>query len=884
MSNSATERLNAALSGRYAIERELGEGGMATVYLAEDIKHNRKVALRVLKPELAAVVGAERFLAEIQVTANLQHPHILPLFDSGEADSFLFYVMPFVEGETLQDRIDREKQLPVDEAVRIATAVANALQTAHDHGIIHRDIKPANILLSRGEPLIADFGIALAVGAAGGGRLTETGLSLGTPYYMSPEQATGDQAVGSSTDTYALGSVLYEMLVGDPPYAGSTAQAVLGKIIAGEPVSAAKHRPSVPANVEAAIRKALEKLPADRFTSAQEFVRALGDVHFRYGEGVAGTGTGSRRGLWNPLSLGLATAASIAVVVAARAVLRPEVARVPLHVAVQIPEDQRFDGTGGFDASSDGTFIVYQGPSEAGLGQLWMRRWDQLDAVPIAGTEGGALPAISPDGAEVAFQARGFPVREIRITPLAGGTTRTVTDSAWCCVAWGGDGMIYFTDGARGLSRVPSGGGAVESLSPPPPNGLTWAPQVLLAGRRAVQSVYDGSNRIEGINLETGEVVFLADGHDPMVTASGHLLYVTDNRTLMAAPFDPGALEFTGPAAGVATDLLDTADGIGNYAVADATGTLVYRTRPVVGRGLEAVWADGGELQGATPSWSADIDWFGGGVALSPDGTRLAISQVDDRPSVDIWVKQLPTGPHTKLSLTDSVDYRPAWSPDGLSVLFLSNRDGRFKVYRRRADGSSPTELVYEEERDIAEAVWSPDGTWLVYRTDAATPGRGDILAIRPGVDSTPRVLVATDFEERYPSISSDGRWLAYASNESGRFEVFVRPFPITQDRRIPVSQGGGNSPRWSRSGLELFYMAGDQYAFTGLMRARIALEPPFPHEETLVSNDEILGRWSGQEARCSISHRTTGVSSRSGRSARACRRASSSSRTSLRS
>ena len=226
-------RLNAALEGRYAIERELGEGGMATVYLAADLKHERKVALKVLKPELAAVVGAERFLAEIKTTANLQHPHILPLFDSGEADTFLFYVMPYVEGETLRDRIESERQLPVDEAVALASKVAGALQHAHEHGVIHRDIKPGNILLQDGEPVVADFGIALAVGAAGSNRLTETGLSLGTPYYMSPEQATGDQAVGASTDTYALGSVLYEMLVGDPPYPGSTAQAVLGKIIAG---------------------------------------------------------------------------------------------------------------------------------------------------------------------------------------------------------------------------------------------------------------------------------------------------------------------------------------------------------------------------------------------------------------------------------------------------------------------------------------------------------------------------------------------------------------------------------------------------------------------------------------------------------------------------
>ena len=214
--SDAVSRLNAALEGRYAIERELGEGGMATVYLADDLKHNRKVALKVLKPDLAAVVGAERFLAEIQVTANLQHPHILPLFDSGEADSFLFYVMPYVEGETLQDRIKREKQLPLDGAVGIASKVAGALQRAHEQGVIHRDIKPTNILIQDGEPVVSDFGIALALGAGGGDRLTETGLSLGTPYYMSPEQATGDQPVGSSTDTYALGSVLYEMLVGEP--------------------------------------------------------------------------------------------------------------------------------------------------------------------------------------------------------------------------------------------------------------------------------------------------------------------------------------------------------------------------------------------------------------------------------------------------------------------------------------------------------------------------------------------------------------------------------------------------------------------------------------------------------------------------------------------
>ncbi len=229
----STTRLNAALEGRYRIGHELGKGGMATVYLADDLKHERKVALKVLKPELAAVVGADRFLAEIKTTANLQHPHILPLFDSGEADGLLFYVMPYVGGESLRDRLDREHQLPVDDAVRISTHLAEALDYAHRQGVIHRDIKPANVLLQDGKPVISDFGIALAVDAAGGGRLTETGLSLGTPHYMSPEQATGDTQVGPATDTYALGCVLYEMLVGEPPHTGSTPQAILGKIITG---------------------------------------------------------------------------------------------------------------------------------------------------------------------------------------------------------------------------------------------------------------------------------------------------------------------------------------------------------------------------------------------------------------------------------------------------------------------------------------------------------------------------------------------------------------------------------------------------------------------------------------------------------------------------
>jgi tRNA A-37 threonylcarbamoyl transferase component Bud32 len=267
-------RLRAALADRYRIERELGAGGMATVYLAQDLKHDRKVAIKVLRPELAAVIGAERFLSEIKTTANLQHPHILPLHDSGQADSFLFYVMPFVEGESLRDRLHREKQLPIGDAVRIATEVAGALDYAHRHGIIHRDIKPENILLHDGRALVADFGIALAATSAGH-RMTETGMSLGTPHYMSPEQAMGERSLDARSDVYALGCVLYEMLTGEPPFTGPTAQAIVAKVLTDDPRPASELRRSVPPNVDAAIRTALEKLPADRFATMGEFAAAL---------------------------------------------------------------------------------------------------------------------------------------------------------------------------------------------------------------------------------------------------------------------------------------------------------------------------------------------------------------------------------------------------------------------------------------------------------------------------------------------------------------------------------------------------------------------------------------------------------------------------------
>jgi serine/threonine-protein kinase len=257
------DRLATALADRYRIERELGAGGMATVYLAHDAKHDRRVAVKVLRPELAAAIGAERFLSEIRTTAGLQHPHVLPLFDSGAAEGLLYYVMPFVEGETLRDRLTRETQLPVADAVRIAGEVAGALDYAHRHGVIHRDIKPENILLHDGAALVADFGIALAASTAGGSRMTETGMSLGTPAYMSPEQALGERAVDARSDIFSLGCVLYEMLAGQPPFTGATAQAIVAKVMTADAPSLSGQRRTVPAPVDRAVHRALERVPAD---------------------------------------------------------------------------------------------------------------------------------------------------------------------------------------------------------------------------------------------------------------------------------------------------------------------------------------------------------------------------------------------------------------------------------------------------------------------------------------------------------------------------------------------------------------------------------------------------------------------------------------------
>jgi serine/threonine-protein kinase len=815
------DRLTAALADRYRIERELGAGGMATVYLAEDLKHDRKVALKVLKPELAAVLGADRFIQEIKTTASLQHPHILPLFDSGEADGFLFYVMPYIEGETLRDKLNRETQLSIDEAVGIACDVADALDYAHRQGVIHRDIKPENILLHDGRPVVADFGIALAVSAAAGGRMTETGLSLGTPHYMSPEQATAEKDLTNRADIYSLGAVLYEMLTGDPPHTGASAQQIIMKIVTEEAQPVTKARKSVPPHVAAAVAKALEKLSADRFGTAEALGHALRDTTFSTAAVSGGARDVSGRS-WRRTSVVLA-GVSLVLLVAVVVLAGRRAPAPPLDVSRFVVDLQGEPGAGvaafrdqgpGIAITDDGGWLAYPGGAGSRT-QILVRKRDRLGAEAVRSTgDVRCCLSFAPDGQSLAYIT--VPL-ELKVVSLAGGIVRVVADSGLQDpslygggVDWGRDGLLYVSM-VDGLWRLSPEGVEPERVTTTPAGVRTHAwVDVLPNARGALLTVIPSQSgdrtayAIGVVDFATREVEVLFPGVFARYAASGHIVFVQDDGTLLVAPFDQDRLAVTGTPVAVLENV-----PVGRYGAVplamSASGTLVYRrAQRAVDR---LVWVDrNGTMQGAV---APELDGVISTPRLSADGTRFVVSR-NTGDGAHLWTRGVAGGEPVRHTFAGQLNWRVNWSPTGDSLYFISDRDDEASVFVKQVDGAgTPRRMPIPEERPIFEVLPVDDAT-VVVRTDNQAAGNGDILLVRLAADTTVAPLIATPAAELTPAVSPDGRWLAYTSDESGADEVYVRPFPDVNAGVYRVSTSGGTEPLWAHSGRELFYKNGD--------------------------------------------------------------------------
>jgi serine/threonine-protein kinase len=802
----APQRLSAALEGRYRIERELGQGGMATVYLAQDLKHDRKVAIKVLKPELAAVLGADRFVVEIKTTASLSHPHLLPLFDSGSADGFLYYVMPFVQGETIREKLNRETQLGVDEAVRIAREVADALDYAHRHGVIHRDIKPENVLLHDGRAMVMDFGIALAVSAAAGGRMTETGLSLGTPYYMSPEQATAEKEISARSDVYSLACVLYEMLAGSPPHVGASAQQIIMKIVTEEAEPVTKLRKSVPANVAAAVAQALEKLPADRFESAKAFAEALANRHFTTtasGVGPAATAGPSTWQSWvrDPRSwVALAAIAALGSISLLRTASADD-AEQPrtLRFSIEVPDDSTILGIRPFAAgwgrapvvSDDGRLIAFGAQKSTG-NVIYVRRLDSFELFEIPGE--GRLPVFSPDNTSIAF-FRGAELWRVDLAEPVPTRVGRLPEAIWDveAAAWHPDGRILIA-ASRGLWSVPAGGGEPRLLVAADSSGLERfdGVNVLRDGRILVTITAEAEQRTEVVTPDGARRIRIVPGFE-WVQVVDDVMFYEQGGQARATLFDVRRLEPVGDAVAL-TD------------------------QPAARLGRSIAWVDGSGRRDVEPVWvSRDGAMTSLGLApgpylwtrISPDGNRVALviggTQVEG-----VFTIQLRSQTRSRVAgFTE-----PVWSADGRHVFTSRGNRPLGGLIMHIADGSlAPDTLLALDRGDAWATATSPDGRWLAYYGATLGSGEGsdptdpnDLFFLDLGDRQSRRIRIGGG--QKGARFSPDGQWVAYQSTEDGDEDVYVRPWPALEGK-YQISTDGGTEPVWAPDGRTLYYRRG---------------------------------------------------------------------------
>jgi eukaryotic-like serine/threonine-protein kinase len=801
-------QLRAALDGRYRVERELGAGGMATVYLATDLRHDRDVAIKVLHPELGAALGSDRFLAEIRTTARLQHPHILPLLDSGAADGLLYYVMPYVTGETLRARLEREGQLRIDDALLIAREVADALGAAHALGIVHRDIKPENILLQGGHALVADFGIALAVQHAGGQRMTQTGLSLGTPQYMSPEQAMGERVIDARSDVYALGAVTYEMLVGEPPFTGPTVQAIVAKVMSAEPERPTLVRKSIPPHVEDAVLTALAKLPADRFASAAELAAALAsDAPRRRSTTAVHAGAATRP--WRAIGLAAGGVAIGTLAALGWTLTRKPGAAGPTEYDVGLPDSAAFRGLlvvgfaqapVGLAVSPGGDFAVYQ-TTRNGHAELWYRSLRDATTRLIEATTDGTQPAVSPDGNRLAFlRVRG---REwtVDVVPVSGGNATTLgRGNSGATLQWLADGRILVSegDGTRARWLDPSSGASTTSAITycvlPSSIPRTTA---FLCGGGAQNAAYrvDPSDDVtkpgagdigeHGQTLRrAGNDSSLVFGTDFRIVDSRYVTYMLQG-DLMAASFDAATGRIGRPVrmlSGIGQSAYYQA---GTYALS-ASGTLVYAEGRVHAVGSLVRASDRGMDTLPVPP-EAYITF-----TMEPGGRRLA-AVVDGREGQELRIYDLVSG-KSVLWVRRPFMTAPAWSPSGGRIAFAT-RDTVF--VGDPDDASPPAPAFVGGEWEVYN--WLPDDrlvgvSWKRRRAEVQH------------LDRRPATIDSLFGDAAFVRVSPDGRWIAYNNWDLTR--IWLEPFPRT-GKRWEVASGNREEPHWL-SPTELFYTAYD--------------------------------------------------------------------------
>jgi len=828
--------------GPYEIVGAIGAGGMGEVYRARDTKLGREVALKVLPAGFAA--DAERlgrFEREAKVLASLNHPNIASIYGFEDSGSTRALVMELVEGPTLTDRI-KAGAIPLDEALPIAKQIAEGLEYAHERGIVHRDLKPANVKLTANDAVkILDFGLAKALEGDPGqvdisssptiSRMaTQAGIILGTAAYMSPEQAKG-KSVDRRTDIWSFGCVLYEMLTGQMPFSGETVTDTLAAVIRAEPEWS-----RLPAETPPAIRnllaRCLKKDPKQR-------LRDIGEARIVIEEAISGAGAiyesllpetsvSQRLPLQRALPwsiAGVLAAALVAVTVFALLGAKPQPQHVR-HLTVDLPPGLTISSTQfpEIALSPDGTDLVFSG-QQGGKTQLYQRRLDDFTATAIAGTEGGISPFFSPDGRSVAFvigtTSAGTP--ELRKISLAGGPVQTLcTGYDNYPGSWSTNGNIYFSNTHfNGLMQVPGSGGNCQDLTKPDASQGEEAhllPQVLPSGESVLFTISRGfgtsGSSVAALSLKTGKwQVLIRDGTSPHYAPGGYLIY-SQNGFLMAAPFDATSLNVSGSPVPVFENVLtNPSSGVAQLSMSN-DGTLAYIAGSEGEPNRQIMLVDrSGKSQVLTKSNAAYED-----LDLSPDGHEIAMTV--EGPTWGIWTYDIPRGILSRFTFgNDNRD--PFWSPDGKHIAYTSLRNGKYGVYWKPANGSGSEELLSSSPDWITISSFSPDGEEIAINEEAPDTGF-DIMILPLDGKGKLRPFLRTRFNEEFAQFSPDGHWLAYQSDESGRNEVYVQPYPGPVGK-WQISNDGGSRPEWSRDGRELFYLNGDK-----LMAVPIQIRPAF--------------------------------------------------------